>query len=60
MTLYKVRPNITGIMSSVNGSMGPALFHEGMLSLVEFTPQLELSCEAYGIPPPDVVWLVAT
>ena len=57
MILYIVRPNITGIMSSVNGSMGPALFHEGMLSLVEFTPQLELSCEAYGIPPPDVVWL---
>ena len=28
-----------------------------MLTLVEFTPQLELTCEAYGDPPPDVVWL---
>ena len=44
-------------MSRVNGSEGPALFHEGMLSLPEFTPLLELTCEAYGIPPPDVVWL---
>ena len=51
-----MRPNITGIMSSVNGSLA-ALFHEGMLSLEEFTPQLELTCEAYGIPPPEVVWL---
>ena len=57
MLLHAVRPNITGIMSRVNGSEGPALFHEGMLSLPEFTPELELTCEAYGIPPPDVVWL---
>ena len=55
--LYKVRPNISGIMSKVNGSEGTAVFHEGMLSLAEFTPELELTCEAYGIPPPDVVWL---
>ena len=41
----------------MDGSVGPALFHEGMLTLPEFTPQLELTCEAYGIPPPDVVWL---
>jgi len=41
----------------VNGSVGTALFHEGMLSLTEFTPQLELTCEAYGIPSPEVVWL---
>ena len=33
------------------------MFHEGKLSLPEFTPELELTCEAYGIPPPDVVWL---
>ena len=44
-------------MSSVNGSVGKALFHEGMLSFEEFTPQLELTCEAYGHPPPDVIWL---
>ena len=52
-----MRPNITGIMSSVNGSVGGALFHEGMLSLEEFTPQVELTCEAYGLPLPDVIWL---
>ena len=44
-------------MSSVNGSEGPALFHEGMLTLTEFTPQLVLTCEAYGIPPLEVAWL---
>ena len=52
-----MRPNITGINCSVNGSVGKALFHEGMLSFDEFTPQLELTCEAYGLPPPDVIWL---
>ena len=41
----------------MNGSVGPALFHEGMLTVVEFTAHLELTCEAYGSPPPDVVWL---
>ncbi len=45
-------------MSSVNGSIGPSLFHEGILTLPEFTPRLELTCEAYGIPSPDVVWLI--
>ena len=49
-----VRPNITGISSSADG---PALFHGGMLQLVEFTPQLELTCEAYGSPPLDIDWL---
>ena len=53
ISVYAVRPNITGINSSVNGSV----FHQGLLSLPEFTPQLELTCEAYGIPSPDVVWL---
>ena len=44
-------------MSSVNGSEEEALYHEGMLTLEEFTPQLVLTCEAYGTLPPDVVWL---
>ena len=57
MPLYAVRPNITGITSSINGSEEQALYHEGMLSLVEFTPVLELTCEAYGTPPPEVTWL---
>ena len=52
-----MRPNITGIVSRVNGSVGSDLFHEGLLLLEEFTPQLKLTCEAYGLPPPDVVWL---
>ena len=55
--MYAVRPNITGIMSSINGSEGQALYHEGMLSLVEFTPRLELTCDAYGNPSPEVTWL---
>ena len=55
--MYAVRSNITGVRSSVNGSVGAALFHEGMLLLPEFTPQLELTCEAYGMPSPEVVWL---
>ena len=55
--MYAVRPNITGITSSVNGSEGQALYHEGTLSLVEFTLLLELTCEAYGTPPPEVTWL---
>ena len=54
---YAVRPNITGIRSTVNGAVSQELYHEGMLSLPEFTPQLELTCAAYGIPSPDVVWL---
>ena len=52
-----MQPNITGIRSNVNGAVGPELYHERMLSLPEFTPQLELTCEAYGIPSPEVVWL---
>ena len=44
-------------MSSVNGLKRQALYHEGMLSLPEFTPQLELTCEAYGASSPEVVWL---
>ena len=54
---YVVRPNITDIMSSVNGSETQALYHEDILSLLESTPLLELTCEAYGSPPPEVVWL---
>ena len=52
-----MRPNITGIMSSVNGSEEEALYHEGTLTLDEFTPQVVLTCEAYGDPPPEVAWL---
>ena len=54
---YVVRPNITDIMSSVNGSETQALYHEDILSMLESTPLLELTCEAYGAPPPEVVWL---
>ena len=56
-SLYAVRPKIFSINQTVGGVERPALFHQGMLTLVEFTPQLELTCEAYGDPPPDVVWL---
>ena len=52
-----MRPNITNITRSVSGSEGPPLFHGGVLQLDEFTPQLELTCEAYGSPPPMVSWL---
>ena len=52
-----MRGNIAGIMSRVNGAAGPAVFHEGMLSVAEFTTQLELTCEAYGTPSPEVTWL---
>ena len=52
-----MRPNITGIMSSVNGSEEEALYHEGTLALEEFTPQLVLTCKAYGTPPPEIAWL---
>ena len=52
-----MRPNITDIMSSVNGSETQALYHEDILSMLESTPLLELTCEAYGAPPPEVVWL---
>ena len=56
-TLYAVRPNVTGIMSSVNGSEESALFHEGKLTLEEDIPQVVLTCKAYGISPSDVAWL---
>ena len=52
-----MRPNITSINQTVGGVEKPALFHQGMLTLAEFTPHLELTCEAYGDPPPDVIWL---
>ena len=52
-----MRPNITGITRSVNGSEEQALYHEGTLTLVEFTPQLVLTCKAYGSPPPEIAWL---
>ena len=55
--VFTVRANITGITTRVGDSEEQDLFHRGMLSLGEFTPQLELTCEAYGDPPPEIVWL---
>ena len=52
-----MRANITGITTRVGDSEEQDLFHRGMLSLNEFTPQLELTCEASGDPPPELVWL---
>ena len=52
-----MRPNITSIKYSADSAEEQDLFHRGMLSLNEFTPQLELTCEAYGAPSPEVVWL---
>ena len=57
-SLYAVKPNITSINQTVGGVERPVLFHQGMLTLAEFTPQLVLTCEAYGDPPPDVIWLI--
>ena len=51
-----VRASITNITSRLNDSLS-ALFNGAVLSLVESTPQLELTCEAVGSPPPDIVWL---
>ena len=53
-SMNAVRPSITNITSSVNGSL---LFNGAVLSLVESIPELELTCEAVGSPPPDIVWL---
>ena len=53
-----VRANITGITTRVgNSSEEQALLHGEVLPLDEFTPQLDLTCEAFGDPPPEVVWL---
>ena len=57
LSSFAVRPNITSITSSVSSSENLTLFHRGMLSLEEFTPGIKLTCEAYGFPPPMVVWL---
>ena len=58
-SMYAVRPNITGIASSAGGANGPAreLFHRDMLQLDEFTPRLNLTCDAYGSPQPEIDWL---
>ena len=56
--VFTVRANITGITTRVgNSSEEQALFHRRVLPLGEFTPQLELTCEAFGDPPPEIVWL---
>ena len=52
-----VRANITGITTRVGNSEEQALLHGEVLPLDEFTTQLELSCEAFGDPPPEIVWL---
>ena len=51
-----MRANIIGITRDGN-SEEQALFQGEMLTLDEFTPQLELTCEAFGDPPPEIVWL---
>ena len=51
-----MRPNVTGIASSAGGP-ARALFHRDMLQLVEFTPQLTLTCDAFGSPQPEIDWL---
>ena len=55
-TMYAVRPNVTGIASSAGGP-ARALFHRDMLQLVEFTPRLTLTCDAFGSPQPEIDWL---
>ena len=52
-----MRANITGITTRIGNSEEEALFHGGMLPLDEFTPQFELTCEAFSDPPPEIVWL---
>lgn len=54
--MYAVRPNITGIASSAEGPVRP-LFHGDVLQLAEFTPRLNLTCEAYGSPQLEIDWL---
>ena len=51
-----MRPNVTGIASSAGGP-ARALFHGDMLQLDEFTPRLNLTCDAYGSPQPEIDWL---
>ena len=51
-----MRPNITGIASNADGP-ARALFHRDMLQLDEFTPRLNLTCDAYGSPQPEIDWL---
>ena len=55
-SMYAVRPNITGIASSAGGP-ARALFHRDMLQLDEFTPRLNLTCDASGSPQPEIDWL---
>ena len=53
-----MRPNITSITTAnSDSSKSQSLVHEGMWSLKEFTPKIELTCKAYGSPQPEVVWL---
>ena len=52
-----MRPNIISITYSADGSDVQNLFHGEVLSLEEFTPEVRLTCEAYGSSPPEVTWL---
>ena len=57
LSYFAVRPNITRITSSNDSSGVQDVSNGGLLSLEEFTPQLELMCEADGSPPPEIIWL---
>ena len=52
-----MRANITSITTRVGNSEEQALFQGEVLPFDEFTPQLELTCEAFGDPQPEIVWL---
>ena len=59
LSSFAVRPIITKISYRSNGSESRNLPSAGerQLSLTEFTPQTELTCEAYSSPPPGIIWL---
>ena len=57
LSYFAVRPNITRITSSNDSSGVQNVSNGGLLSLKEFTPQLELMCRAHGSRPPEIIWL---
>ena len=52
-----MRPNIASITYSADGADVQNLSHGEVLSLEEFTREVELTCEANGSSPPEVTWL---
>ena len=52
-----MRPNIASVTYSTDGSNVENLSHGEVLPLEEFTPKVELTCEANGSSPPEVTWL---